>query len=68
MNCNLCAKNNYEKIVPYDRYCRHLEDCGNIMNPDFASKLEDCKNNKAPFIYVCDDCLAEISGMNRIGR
>ena len=62
--CEICNKESYEQILLYDSYIKVLERNG--LNSEIRRKIEDFKNEKKEYVYVCDDCLKNIKGMNRI--
>ena len=62
--CEICNKEDYEKILVYDSYIKALERNG--LDTKIRKKIEDFKNQRKEYIYICDDCLKKVKGMNRI--
>lgn len=62
--CEICNKENYEYILLYDSYIKVLE--RNSLNSEIRKKIEDFKNTKKEYVYICDDCLKNIRGLNEI--
>ena len=62
--CEICNKEDYEKILVYDSYIKALERNG--LDTKIRKKIEDFKNQRKEYIYICDDCLKKVKGTNRI--